>query len=165
MPRQKKLIFTQGVKNHAKYVAEYADALVYIGNLLPRAQLSVELYQNHYVKGAVARLYEQILLFFRPAIKWYSSTIRRLATAVYSPFESGLKDTVANIRGCAMIVDEAARSCMQIEQRQTSNMIFSQLPDLGSWRSDISAEMGEMRDDVRGLFLLFVQPSSESKDC
>ncbi|KAF3766216.1 hypothetical protein M406DRAFT_68578 [Cryphonectria parasitica EP155] len=142
--------FLTAVMNHAKHVAEYTDALVHIGNLLPRAQLNAELYQNNYVKEAVARLYEQILVFFRPAIKWYSSSLQRAMTAIVSPFESGLKDTVAKIQTCATIMDAAARSSMQIELRKTYDIVSCQLPNLHSWQGDMSAGVSEIRQDQKG---------------
>lgn len=146
--------------NKEKQLAEYTEALVYIGDLLPRAQLNAELYQNNFVQTAVARLYEQFLLFFRPAIKWYSSSLRRFLLGVFEPFEV-LKDTVTKIKACAAIMNEAAMSSMQIEVRQTHaialkthEIIACELPKLQSgqqWQGCVSAEVGQIQQDVKGM--------------
>lgn len=155
--------------NKEKQLAEYAEALVYIGDLLPRAQLNAELYQNNFVGAAVARLYEQVLFFFRPAIKWYSSSLRRFLLGVFEPFEV-LKDTVTKIKACAAIMNEAAMSSMQIEVRQTHEIalktheiVTREVPNLQSgqqWQGCVSAGMGQIQQDVKGMSGLHIPHES-----
>lgn len=155
--------------NKEKQLAEYAEALVYIGDLLPRAQLNAELYQNSFVEAAVARLYEQVLLFFRPAIKWYSSSLRRFFLGVFEPFEV-LKDTVMKIKTCAAIMNEAAMSSMQVELRQTHEialktheMITRELPSLQlglQGHGYVAAEVGQVQQDVKGMSGLHIPHES-----
>lgn len=111
-----------GVVGHGKLVAEYAEALVCIGDLLPRVRLNAELYRNAFMREAVSRLYAQILRFFRPAVEWYSASgFGRVIKAVCNPFECGLKDTVQKIKACAELMDGIADASMRVDQR-TYNM-------------------------------------------
>lgn len=153
--------------NKEKQLAEFAEALVYIGDLLPRAQLNAELYQNEFVKAAVARLYEQILLFFRPAIKWYSSSLRRLLLGVFEPFEV-LRDTVIKVKACVAIMNEAAMSSMQVEIRQTHDIASKSHEILSSglserlsyhvWQDRVSEVLGEIQQNVKGVLDLTISP-------
>jgi hypothetical protein len=60
------------VLNHEELISRLAEALVLIGDALPRAKLKLELYGTEPMLQAVSQLYAQIMRFSQRAIKWYS---------------------------------------------------------------------------------------------
>lgn len=142
-----------GVVGHALLVAEYAEALVRIGDVLPRARLGAELYRNDMMRTAAARLYAQLLRFFRAAIEWYSrSGFERAMSAVFRPFECGLKDVVDKIRTCAELMDKIAESSMRIDQRAYNLEIQARLMKIEAWCCRNDQAMGNLTRVVESVY-------------
>lgn len=141
-----------GVLGHARLVAEYAEALVCIGDVLPRAQLSAALYQNDMMRAAVARLYAQLLRFFRAAVEWYSrSGFERAVNAVFKPFECGLKDVVEKIKTCAELMDKIAESSMRVDQRLYNVELQARLERVEAWCCRSDQTLGVLTATVEGV--------------
>jgi hypothetical protein len=70
------------------------------------------------MRDAISRLYVHVLLFFQQAIKWYNQKrIKRVLSAVFSPFELKYKDTVDQIQECAKAINVLATSKSHAELR------------------------------------------------
>jgi hypothetical protein len=108
----------QGVINRANLVQKLSQALVAIGEVLPRADLSAELYQTEYMEAALARLYTYIILFLTLCVKWYNrSSLGRFWSGLKSPFELDYQELVEQIRRCSEAVEDLTNAGARAEIR------------------------------------------------
>jgi len=108
-----------GVINHENLVAQFSKALYWIGQVLPRCELSAELYQNDEMRDAIATLYAHILLFLQQAVKWYNlGSAGRALTSLFKPFELSYKETLDEITLCAKTIDDISSLASKVEIRE-----------------------------------------------
>jgi hypothetical protein len=108
----------QGVINRANLIQKLSQALVAIGEVLPRADLSAELYQTEYMEAALARLYTYIILFLTLCVKWYNrSPLGRFWSSLKSPFELDYQELVEQIQRCSGVVEDLANAGSRAEIR------------------------------------------------
>ncbi|KAH7084903.1 hypothetical protein BKA63DRAFT_4973 [Paraphoma chrysanthemicola] len=107
-----------GIINRATLVQKLAEAFVAIGDVLPRADLSAELYQTGYMRDALSRLYAYIILFLRLCVRWYNrSPLGRLWSALKSPYELDYKELVDQIKVSSAAVEDLANAGARAEIR------------------------------------------------
>ncbi|KAH3997541.1 hypothetical protein HBI13_109690 [Parastagonospora nodorum] len=112
-----------GIINRATLVQKLAQAFVAIGDVLPRASLSAELYQTDYMKDALSRLYAYIIIFLHLCVKWYNrSSLGRLWSAMKSPFELDYQDLVDQIKVSSAAVEDLANAGARVEIRDIRTM-------------------------------------------
>jgi hypothetical protein len=111
-------VIEQGIINRATLVEKLAQAFVAIGDVLPRANLSAELYQTGYMKDALSRLYAYIILFLRLCVRWYNkSSIGRFVSAITSPFELDYQELIDQIKVSSAAVEHLANAGARVEIR------------------------------------------------
>jgi hypothetical protein len=114
----------QGVLNRANLVQKLSQALVAIGNVLPRADLSAELYQTEYMESALSRLYAYIILFLQLCVRWYNrSPLGRLWSSIMSPFELDYQELAEQIQLCSKAVDDLANAGARAEIRHIRTVL------------------------------------------
>ncbi|CAN9398485.1 unnamed protein product [Alternaria alternata] len=112
-----KLILT-GVINRANLFERLSQALIDIANVLPRMDLSAELYQTKYMEAALSQLFTYIVLFLRLCVRWYNKNpLSRICSAIKTPFELGYQDLLEHIRECSKAVDDLANAGARVEVR------------------------------------------------
>lgn len=101
-----------------------SQALVEIGDILPRAELSAELYQTDYMQEALSRLYAYILLFFQLCVRWYNkSSIRRVLSSIKTPFELDWQDLTEQIMLSSKAVEDLANAGARAELRYVRTLM------------------------------------------
>ncbi|RYO32752.1 hypothetical protein AA0111_g4532 [Alternaria arborescens] len=117
-----KLVLT-GVINRATLFEKLSQALIDIANVLPRMNLSAELYQTKNMEAALSRLFTYIILFLRLCVRWYKkSPLGRMCSAIKTPFELGYQDLVEHIRECSKAVDDLANAGARVEIRDVRTL-------------------------------------------
>ncbi|KAH7395180.1 hypothetical protein DE146DRAFT_615269 [Phaeosphaeria sp. MPI-PUGE-AT-0046c] len=112
-----------GILNRATLVEKLAQAFIEIGDVLPRSNLSAELYQTDDMKDALSRLYAYIVLFLQLCVKWYNrSSVGRLWSALKAPFELDYQDLVEQIKISAASVEHLADAGARVEVRDIRTM-------------------------------------------
>ncbi|KAH8881712.1 hypothetical protein GQ53DRAFT_773125 [Thozetella sp. PMI_491] len=113
-----------GIISHENLFNQFAKALHWIAQVLPRCELSADLYRTDEMKDAVASLYAHILLFLQQAIKWYNvGPAGRALTALFKPFELSYQETVDQIMLCAKAIDDIAGIYAKVEIRDISVLL------------------------------------------
>jgi hypothetical protein len=108
----------QGIINRATLVEKLAQAFVTIGDVLPRSNLSAELYQTDHMKEALSRLYSYIILFLQLCVKWYNrSSLGRLWSALKAPFELDYQGLVKQVKLSSAAVEDIANAGARVEIR------------------------------------------------
>ncbi|KAI4936800.1 uncharacterized protein J4E92_001525 [Alternaria infectoria] len=121
-------------QHHPEYVALVwgamkfvLTALIAIGDVLPRMDLSAELYQTQYMEAALSRLFTYIILFLRLCVRWYKkSPLGRICSAIKTPFELGYQDLVNHIQECSKAVDDLASAGARAEIRDVHTLAMLQ---------------------------------------
>lgn len=130
-----------GVINHGKLVTQFSQALSTIADVLPRANLSAELYQTDQMENTVAKMYAHILLFLKRAMKWYhAGQAGRALAGLFKPYELSFKDTVEQIVECAKAIDDIASISNKVEVRQ-----------IGEITRDHRLKLTGIEDKLQGL--------------
>ncbi|RAR04552.1 hypothetical protein DDE82_004509 [Stemphylium lycopersici] len=170
-----KLVLT-GIINRANLVQKLLQALIAIGDVLPRLDLSAELYQTEYMEAALSRLYAYIMLFFRLCVRWYNrSPLGRLWSAITTPFELDYQELVEQIQHCSQAVDDLANAGARaeirhvrtladlqhtqlrehgvklsqiLERQKKADELLAQVMQIATSHKTITERMGE---DVRGI--------------
>lgn len=115
---------SQGIINHGNLVAQFSRALSIIAKVLPRAEISADLYRTDEMKDAVASLYAHVLLFLQQAVKWYNvGPAGRALTALFKPFELSYQDTVEQIMLCTQAIDDIASISSKVEIREIKALL------------------------------------------
>jgi hypothetical protein len=108
----------QGIINRATLVEKLGQAFVTIGDILPRSNLSAELYQTDHMKETLSRLYAYIILFLQLCVKWYNrSSLGRLVSVLKSPFELDYQYLVEQIKLSSAAVEDVANAGARVEIR------------------------------------------------
>ena len=98
---------------------EISKTISQIADVLPRADLSANLYPTPRMKAAVAQLYAKILHFVRDAVKWYKkSKLAHSVSAVFKPYELSFKTIVEEISRASRRVDQEASAASKAEIRE-----------------------------------------------
>ena len=106
--------------NHETQIKQLAKACTQIADLLPRAEITLELYQTDAVFKAVTNLYISIIEFLRHAVKWYKQgKLRHTWTAITRPWELGFRDYVEDIDLGSRRLEQLASISSQAELRAT----------------------------------------------
>jgi LytS/YehU family sensor histidine kinase len=107
------------VLNHEELLTEIAKALAKIANMLPRADLSSNLYPTQRMRVAVAQLYTKVLHFIQDAVKWYKKgKLAHSVSAVFKPYSLGFKAIVDGISEASRRVDQEASAASRAEIRE-----------------------------------------------
>ena len=113
------MLFQKGVINRAILFEKLSQALIAIGDVLPRMDLSADLYKTEYMEATLSRLYTHIIRFLRRCVQWYNkSPIGRLCSAITSPFELVYQDLVEQVQLCSKLVDDLASAGARAEIRR-----------------------------------------------
>ncbi|KAL2170512.1 hypothetical protein VTG60DRAFT_4798 [Thermothelomyces hinnuleus] len=116
-----------GVINHENLVNQFAKTLCFIAQVLPRCELSADLYRTDEMRDAVATLYAHILLFLKQAVKWYNvGPAGRALTALFKPFELGYKEILDQIVLCAKSIDDIASLASKVELREIKLLLHKE---------------------------------------
>ncbi|KAI4681790.1 uncharacterized protein J4E84_007386 [Alternaria hordeiaustralica] len=116
-----------GVINRATLFEKLSQALIAIGDVLPRMDLSAELYQTQYMEAALSRLFTYIILFLRLCVRWYKkSPLGRICSAIKTPFELGYQELVNHIQECSKAVDDLASAGARAEIRDVHTLAMLQ---------------------------------------
>ncbi|EDU51595.1 hypothetical protein PtrSN002B_010849 [Pyrenophora tritici-repentis] len=111
-------ILLMGVIERATLVQELAKAFIAIGDVLPRAKLSAELYQTNYMRDALSRLYAYIIRFLHLCVRWYSrSSLGRFFSGLKNPFELHYQDLVEQIKTRSADVQDLANAGARVDIR------------------------------------------------
>ncbi|KAF2093915.1 hypothetical protein NA57DRAFT_61131 [Rhizodiscina lignyota] len=138
-----KFLFT-AVLNHEELLAEVSKAVSRIADVLPRAELHINLYPTPRMKEAIAVLYAKIIKFVQSAISYYKKDrISKSFTAVVKPFALSFKGAVEEITECSKRVDELANSASKAELR-----------DLRVETRTLRAEVQDLRFQVREMAMI-----------
>ncbi|TPX09080.1 uncharacterized protein E0L32_001658 [Thyridium curvatum] len=112
-----KVLFV-GVVNHQNLLSTLAGALCQIADILPRVELSIQLYSTSYMKQIVVPLYTSILKFLVRALRWYQeSRTMRAIHAITRPAELCYNDIIAEISSLSQRLSELALVSGLAEQR------------------------------------------------
>ncbi|KNG47929.1 hypothetical protein TW65_05269 [Stemphylium lycopersici] len=161
---------SRGIINRANLVQRLSQALIAIGDVLPRLDLSAELYQTEYMEAALSRLYAYIML------RWYNrSPLGRLWSAITTPFELDYQELVEQIQHCSQAVDDLANAGARaeirhvrtladlqhtqlrehgvklaqiLERQKKADELLAQVMQIATSHKTITERMGE---DVRGI--------------
>jgi hypothetical protein len=118
-----------------------------IGDVLPRAHLSVELYQTADMKAALSRLYTCLIMFFHLCVRWYNqNSWGRLWSSLKNPFELKYKDLVADIESCSTLVEGLANGGARVEIRDIH--VLSELDH--TKLTEIDAKLEKVYDGQKG---------------
>jgi len=113
--------------NHENLVTQFSKALYWIAQVLPRCELSAELYQTDEMRDAVATLYAHILLFLQQAAKWYNvGPAGRALTSLFKPFELSYKETLDEIMLCAKTIDDVSSLASKVEIREIKELLMKE---------------------------------------
>lgn len=128
-------------------MTEISKALAKIGDVLPQAKISAELYPTPTMKHAISRLYAHILLFLQQAIKWYNmSSAGKAVSSIFKPFELHYQDTVDEVKLCAQMVNEIAGMASRAELRDVHIMIQSLEQQLRERDAKLLAMQVQLKD-------------------
>jgi hypothetical protein len=106
------------VINHEELITEISKTIANIADVLPRADLSSNLYPTQRMKVAVARLYAKVLYFVRDAIKWYKKgKLAHSVSAILKPYDLSFKTVVEDISKASREVDAEAAAACRLEIR------------------------------------------------
>lgn len=115
-----KLRLLKAVVNHEDQIKQLAKTCTQIADLLPRAEITLELYQTDAVHKAVTSLYISIIEFLRHAVKWYKQgKLRHTWTAITRPWDLGFRDYVEDIDLGSRRLEQLASISSHAELRDT----------------------------------------------
>lgn len=104
--------------NHEDQIKQLAKACTQIADLLPRAEITLKLYQSDAVLNEVTNLYISIIDFLRHAVDWYKQgKLRHTWTAIARPWELGFRDYVEDIDLSSRRLEQLAHISSQAELR------------------------------------------------
>ena len=104
--------------NHEELLAEISKAVSRIADVLPRAELHLNLYPTERMKETIALLYAKIIKFVQSAICYYKrSRLSKSISAIVKPFALSFKQIVDEIAECSKRADEVANSASKAELR------------------------------------------------
>ncbi|KAI4612434.1 hypothetical protein J4E80_007167 [Alternaria sp. BMP 0032] len=154
----------KGIINRANLVQKLSQALVAIANVLPRMDLSADLYRTEDMEAALSRLYAHLILFFHRCVQWYNrSSLGRLRSAITSPFELDYQELVEQIQLSSKAVDDLASAGSRAEIRDVR--VLAELQNQQTREIDLKLlEMLERQKDfeARMIQLLYKTDSQSS---
>jgi hypothetical protein len=152
------------VINRANLFEKLSQALIAIGDVLPRMDLSAELYQTKYMEAALARLFTYIILFLRLCVRWYKkSPLGRICSAIITPFELGYQDLVDHIQECSKAVDDLASAGARAEIRDVHALARLQHAQIRDLDTKLAMVMeGQKKFEVHVAQLLQIATSHKS---
>lgn len=104
--------------NHEEMITEIAKTVANIADVLPRADLSSNLYPTQRMRVAVARLYAKILHFVKEAISWYKKgKFAHSVSSILKPYELNFKTVIEDISKASRQVDEESAAACRAEIR------------------------------------------------
>ncbi|KAI4658936.1 uncharacterized protein J4E79_006696 [Alternaria viburni] len=153
-----------GVINRATLFEKLSQALISIGDVLPRMDLSAELYQTQYMEAALSRLFTYIILFLRLCVRWYKkSPLGRICSAIKTPFELGYQELVNHIQECSKAVDDLASAGARAEIRDVHTLAMLQHAQLRELDAKLAGVMeGQKKFAAHITQLLQVATSHKS---
>jgi hypothetical protein len=115
------------VVNHQKLVCRLSGGLCEVADILPRAELILQLYPTPHVRRTIVSLYAHIVRFLIRALRWYKdSTTRHMIHAITRPVELRYDDLLDLITVQARGLTELASASSHAEQRDMHSTIQRQ---------------------------------------
>lgn len=114
----------QVVINHEDVNTALANALLEIGDLLPRVELASALYPTERMKSAMTTLYAYLLKFFIRSRNWYNEgSWKRIVHSITRPSELRYKDLLEKIGRASNEITQLSQSASQAEVRTIHDKI------------------------------------------
>ncbi|KAF2970332.1 hypothetical protein GQX73_g3213 [Xylaria multiplex] len=134
-----------GVVNHQKLLTGLCTALRDIANLLPRAELIMELYSTSDMRKIIVDIYANIMKFLLRALSWYQeSKGMRMMHSITRPIELRYSDLLENIASLSRAMTENALASSHAEQRD----MHTDITTLNRWRPHIEAKIDDVRAKI-----------------
>jgi hypothetical protein len=128
-------------------IEEIAKAFVAIGDVLPRADLSAELYQTEYMKDALSRLYAFVIRFLQLCVRWYSrSSLGRFFSGLKHPFKLDYEDLVEQIKVCSAAIEDLANAGLRVEVRDISTTQTIHHSEIMDWHRKHDNSLKQLLD-------------------
>ena len=103
---------------HEELLTQISKTVSKIADILPRTDLSSNLYKTKRMQQSVAQLYAKIIEFIKDAVKWYKmGKIKHSFTAVIKPYALSFQKIVEEITEASRKVDKEATAASQAEIR------------------------------------------------
>jgi hypothetical protein len=126
--------------NHEDNIAGIAKACAKIADILPRAEISLKLYQTELMIKAMKDLYISILEFLKHAIEWYKQgKFGHTWIAISKPWELGFQEEIEEIEKISRRIDNLAGTSSQAELRATRLEVLRLREDLKGTNSQVEA--------------------------
>ncbi len=105
-------------------MTKISQAIVAIGEVLPRADLNAELYPTDYMETALSKLYAYIIMFFQMCVRWYNrSPLGRLWSSIKDPWELDYRELLDQIKHSSAAVEDLANAGARVEIRQINTAL------------------------------------------
>ncbi|KAJ3578674.1 hypothetical protein NPX13_g1895 [Xylaria arbuscula] len=122
-----KILFV-GVVNHQTLVYRLSSGLCRVADVLPRAELFLQLFPTLQVKQAIVTMYAHILRFLIRALRWYQeSKVMHIVHAITRPADLRYDDLLATISSLSRNLTELALASSHAEQRDMHASVQQQL--------------------------------------
>lgn len=107
-----------GVLNQQKLISRLSTGICQIADVLPRAELVLQLYPNSQIRHLISRMYAYILRFLIRSLHWYQeSKLLHLVHAITRPVELRFDDLIEEIRLLSSNLTDLASASGHAEQR------------------------------------------------
>ncbi|KAI0971619.1 hypothetical protein F4678DRAFT_431332 [Xylaria arbuscula] len=122
-----KILFV-GVVNHQTLVYRLSTGLCRVADILPRAELFLQLFPTLQVKQAIVAMYAHILRFLIRSLRWYQeSKVMHMIHAITRPVDLRYDDLLTTISSLSRSLTELALASSHAEQRDMHTSIQQQL--------------------------------------
>lgn len=119
-----------GHHESAKSATRLATGLNQIADILPRAELNLQLYPTPQTKQVIVDIYAQILKFLLRALRWYQeSKLKHVIHSITRPIELRYDDLMAKISSLSLRMTDSASASSHAEQRDMHTAIQYQSQD------------------------------------
>jgi hypothetical protein len=114
--------------NHQNLLSRLSTGLCQVADLLPRAELILQLYPTEQIKHSIVAMYTYILRFLLRALRWYQESKQmRVIHAITRPAELRYDDLLEKISSLSRSMTEFALVISHAEQRDLHNKIQQHL--------------------------------------
>lgn len=138
--------------NQQNLVTRLATGLNQIADILPRAELNLQLYPTPQTKQVIVDIYAQILKFLLRALHWYQeSKLKHVIHSITRPTELRYDDLMAKISSLSLRMTDMASASSHAEQRDMHTAIQYQLQDHKAMQQSIdqlTSLVLQMRDSM-----------------
>jgi uncharacterized protein YicC (UPF0701 family) len=97
-----------------------------IGDVLPRVDLQIKLYQTEHMERHIEELYSEVTAFFDRALKWYKDgKVMHMLKSFTNPYALHFKDLVDRIEERTRRIDNLAATLAQAELQRMHALLES----------------------------------------